>query len=341
MESGSMALTSPRLRAPSLDEIRQAAAALRGVAVYTPLLTNPDINAQQGGRLFIKAENLQRTGAFKFRGAYNRIRQMSVEEQKAGAITYSSGNHGQAVASAAEMFGTNGLIVMPKDAPEAKIRATRDLGAEITFFDRETQNKDEVVARLQAQSGRVLVPPSEDVRVLAGAATVPLELICQAEEAGVVIDEVLVPCGGGGLSAATALVFEALSPQTKVFACEPEQFDDTRMSFEAGERIAVPSGRETICDAIKTDRPGELTFSINKEKLAGVLTVSDDEVRRAMKFAFENYKTVIEPGGVVGLAAVMAGKTQIKNRTIAVIATGGNVDSERFCSLVSASGRAS
>jgi threonine dehydratase len=234
------------------------------------------------------------------------------------------------------MMGTSALIVMPSDAPLNKMARTRELGAEIVTYDRAQETREDVAERIGAQRALVMVPPNEDARVLAGAGTMALELIRQAQALDAIPDAVLVPCGGGGLTAATALVFEALSQTTRVFAVEPELFDDTRRSLEAGQRLANPKGRTTICDAIMTDTPGELTFSINRDRLAGVLTVSDDEVRRAMKFAFDQFKIVVELGAAVGLAAVLHGKIDIKGKTVAVVTTGGNVDAASFCTALGA-----
>ncbi len=321
------------LNAPTLDEVRTAAKTLAGVIIPTPLLQNPEVNARLGGTLLIKNEAMQRTGAFKFRGAYNRISQMDPGQKARGVVTYSSGNHAQGVAMAANLLGTSALIVMPSDVPQAKMDQTRALGAEIVTFERGEVASDDVVARLRAETGRIIVPPSEDRRILAGAATVSLEIIQQADRP---IDAVLVPCGGGGLTAASAIVMNALSPATQVFGVEPALFDDTRRSLAAGERLANPKGQKTICDAIMTPIPNALTFSINQTLLTGVLTVTDDEVRAAMLFAFENYKIVVEPGGAVGLAAVLSGKIDIKGKTIAVVITGGNIDPDRFAAALSA-----
>ncbi len=324
------------IAAPALADVEEAARALQGIAVRTPLLENPDMNACMAGRLLIKAEPFQRTGSFKIRGAYNRIRQLDAADRRRGVVAYSSGNHAQAVACAARMVGTSALIVMPSDAPENKVARTRALGAEIVTYDRATQSREEVAEQVRADSNRVIVPPNEDLRVLAGAGTLGLELLSQAEERGATLDAVLVPCGGGGLTAATALVMEALSPATEVYAVEPELFDDTRRSLAAGERLANPKGRRTICDSIMTDMPGELTFAINRERLSGVLTVSDDEVRTAVQVGFSEYKAVIEPGAAVGLAAVLHNKIAVAERSVAVIATGGNVDAATFCALLAA-----
>ena len=325
-----------RLAAPTIDEVLEAAGALKGVAVETPLLENVAVDAGLAGRLLVKAETAQRTGSFKFRGAYNRIRQFDDAARARGVIAYSSGNHAQAVADAARLVGARALIVMPDDAPANKMDRTRELGARIVTYDRAVESREAVAERIGTERDLVMVPPNEDARVLAGAGTMALELIRQAEALGATLDAVLVPCGGGGLTAATALVCEALSPVTRVFAVEPELFDDTRRSLEAGERLANPKGRTTICDAIMTDRPGELTFAINRDRLGGVLTVSDDEVRSAMKFAFDQFKIVIEPGAAVGLAAVLGGKIESAGQTIAVVATGGNVDAASYCAALAA-----
>ena len=320
--------------APTLADVEDAEGALVGIGVNTPLLESLEVNAALSGRLLIKAETLQRTGSFKFRGAYNRIRQLKETERRRGVIAYSSGNHAQAVACAARMVGTKSVIVMPDDAPLNKIARTRELGAEVITYDRMLESREDVAERVGAERDLVMVPPNEDARVLAGAGTVALELIRQAESVGALLDAVLVPCGGGGLTAATALVFEALSPTTGVYGVEPDLFDDTRRSLQAGERLANPKGQKTICDAIMTDTPGELTFSINRERLNGVLTVSDDEVRSAMTFTFDNFKMVIEPGATVGLASVLSQKIDIKGKSIAIIATGGNVDAAGYCAAL-------
>jgi threonine dehydratase len=326
--------SAQQICAPTLADVREAAT-LCDQVIKTPLLENPEVNNLLSGRLLIKAETAQRTGAFKFRGAYNRIRQMDEAQKKRGVIAYSSGNHAQAVALAAQICGTSALIVMPADAPLSKMARTREMGAKVITYDRATEVREEVAERIQAEGNYVMVPPNEDRRVMAGAGTVALELIDQFDA----LDAVLVPCGGGGLTAATAIVMRALSPKTKVYAVEPDLFDDTRRSIEAGKRLSNPTGQKTICDAIMTDTPGALTFPINQALLAGVLTVSDDEVRCAMAFAFEHYKIVVEPGAAVGLAAVISLKIDIKDQAIAVIATGGNVDAGDFCAALNAQAR--
>jgi len=322
------------VRVVTLAAVEDAAAALAGIVFRTPLLANADVDAELGGRLLIKAECAQRTGAFKIRGAYNRMRRLSAAERARGAITYSSGNHALGVALAGRLLNVSALIVMPSDVPPAKMAAVRALGAEIATFERDTESSDEVVERLRARSGRIVVPPSADPRVLAGAGTAALELVAQARELGAAPDVVLVPCGGGGLTAATAVVMQALSPGTRVYAAEPELFDDTRRSLAAGHPVPNPKGRRTICDSIMTPIPNDVTFPINRALLEGGVVASDDAVRAAMRFAFERYKIVVEPGAAVGLAAVLSGDVDIRGRTVATIVTGGNVDPARFCALL-------
>lgn len=320
----------------TVDAIYEAADTLHGVVTRTPLLENVDVNTRLGGRLLIKAEHMQRTGAFKIRGAYNRLHSMSAEEKQRGAITYSSGNHAQGLALAARLLKTTALVVMPADTPAAKIDSTRALGAEVVTFSRDSSDSDEVVSRLKEETGRIIVPPSGDVRILAGAGTAALELFQQARAVDASLDAVLVPCGGGGLTAATAFLMHELTPKTRVFAVEPALFDDTRRSLGAGKRVSNPRGRRTICDSIMTPMPNEHTFDINRKLLAGGLTASDNDVRTAMRFAFDTFKIIIEPGAAVGIAAVLNGQIDIKGKTIALFTTGGNVDPHRYCELVNA-----
>ena len=315
----------------SLSDIRKAATALSGVVTRTPLLENPDVNAVLGGRLLLKAENMQRTGAFKIRGAYHRLMNLTEEERARGAVSYSSGNHALGLAQAAAIMGTSALIVMPSDAPEAKQAAVRAMGAEIETYYRDTQDSADVVAQIIANTGRIEVPPSAHPQILAGAGTTALEIL---EDAGGPIDAVLIPCGGGGLTAATAVAMAEASPRTEVFAAEPTLFDDTRRSLAIGERVPNPKGQRTICDAIMTPLPGEMTFAINRDLLAGGVTATDDEARGAMRFAYQHFKIVTEPGAVVGLAAILNGQVPIKNRTVATVITGGNIDPLRFAQLL-------
>ncbi|WP_323795181.1 threonine/serine dehydratase [Nisaea sp.] len=324
----------PHAHPVSLKDIRKAVPELKGVVARTPLFENADVNALLGGRLLLKAESLQRTGAFKIRGAYWRVLNMSPEERARGAVTYSSGNHALGVARAAQLLGSSAVIVMPDDAPAAKVEAVRALGAEIVTYDRDTENSADVVWRIETDTGRIEVPPSAHPLVLAGAGTAALEMLEQAAAMDAMLDAVLVPCGGGGLTASTAIVMAEASPATAVFAVEPELFDDTRRSLEAGARIGNPKGLRTICDAIMTPIPNDVTFPINLDLLAGGLVASDDEVREAMRFAFEHFKIVTEPGAVVGLAAILNGRIDIRDRTVATVITGGNIDARRFAALL-------
>lgn len=314
-----------------LSDMQRAATALNGVLTRTPLLENPDVNAILGGRLLLKAENMQRTGAFKIRGAYYRLLNLTATERSRGVASYSSGNHALGLAKAAAIMGTSAVIVMPSDAPEDKQAAVRALGAEIVTYGRDEHDSADVLAKVIADTGRVEVPPSAHPQILAGAGTTALEILA---DAGGPIDAVLIPCGGGGLTAATAVVMAKASPGTAVFAAEPALFDDTRRSLAQGKRVPNPKGQRTICDAIMTPIPGEMTFAINRELLAGGVTATDEEARAAMRFAYQHFKIVTEPGAVVGLAAILNGRVAIKNRTVATVITGGNIDPLRFIHLL-------
>ena len=315
----------------TLDDVRHAAVALDGIVVRTPLLENPDVNDMLGGRLLLKAENMQRTGAFKLRGAYHRLLGLTQAERARGVVSYSSGNHALGLARAARIMGTSAVIVMPSDAPADKQTAVRAMGADIISYARDTQDSADVVAQVIAGTGRIEVPPSAHPQVLAGAGTAALEVLQDAQGA---LDAVLVPCGGGGLTAAMAVVMSEGCPGVAVYAAEPELFDDTRRSLRARERVANPKGRRTICDAIMTPIPGQMTFDINRDLLAGGVTATDDEVRAAMRFAFEHFKIVTEPGAVVGLAAILNGQVPVKGRTVATVITGGNIDPARFGAIM-------
>ena len=316
--------------APVFDDIENAARQIAGAAVRTPLLSSEALDAATGARVFVKAEPLQRTGSFKFRGACNRISRLDPAETARGVVAYSSGNHAQAVAKAAALAGVKAVIVMPSDAPRLKIEATRGYGGEVILYDRETESREAIAGRVQAERGAVLVPPFEDPFIIAGQGTAGLEAAQDLEALGLSAEVVLCPTSGGGLMAGTALAFGAMTPAAACYAVEPEAFDDYGRSLASGRREtnARPSGG--LCDALLTPTPGALTFSINQPRLKGALTVSDAEVLRAMAFAFRWLKLVIEPGGCVALAAALAGKLDLKGRTVVVIASGGNVDADVF-----------
>lgn len=314
----------------SLDDVRDAAARLRGVTVRTPLLRDTPLDAVTGGRLLIKAEPLQRTGSFKFRGAYNTISRIDADS----VVAWSSGNHAQGVALAAALLGKRATIVMPADAPRIKQERTRALGAEIVLYDRGGQSREAIGASIAERTGAAIVRPYDDPRVIAGQGTVGLEIVEQAAEAGLVPDLAVVCCGGGGLTAGCAIALTALVPGIALFTAEPAGHDDTARSLARGERVANPPGVRSICDALLAEAPGELTFAINRRLLAGGLVVSDAEVRRAMAAAFAELKLVVEPGGAVALAAVLAGRIDCRGRTVAIVLSGGNVDAELYAGAI-------
>lgn len=320
---------------PGFADIEAAAARLAGVARRTPLLADTPLDEALGGRLLFKAECLQRNGAFKFRGAYNRLVQLDARERRAGVVAFSSGNHAQGVAAAARMLGIPATIVMPSDAPAIKLENTRALGAQVVLYDRFTEDREAIARRLVAERGATLVPAYDDPHVVAGQGTAGLELMQQAAELGLVPDQVLVPTSGGGLTAGTAIAVRTLAPAAAVYGVEPEAFDDTRRSLAAGTLLRNPPGARSICDALQSSPPGELTFAINRELLAGVLTVSDREVEAAMARAFRDLKLVVEPGGAVALAAALAGRIALAGRTTAIILSGGNVDPATFIAALS------
>ena len=321
---------------PGLAEVQAAAQRLAGIARRTPLLSGTPLDQLTGGRILVKPEMLQRTGSFKFRGAYNRLVQLDGEARGRGVVAFSSGNHAQGVAAAAQLLGIPATIVMPSNAPAIKLANTRALGAEVVLYDRFTEDREQIARRLVAERGATLVPAYDDPHVVAGQGTVGLELMQQAGELGVVPDQVLVPCSGGGLVSGTAIAVQTLAPQAAVYGVEPEAFDDTRRSLAAGVLLKNPPEARSICDALQSSPPGKLTFAINRERLAGILTVSDAEVEAAMARAVRDLKLVVEPGGAVALAALLSGKVDVRGRVTAVVLSGGNVDP---ATLVAALGR--
>jgi threonine dehydratase len=320
---------------PTFADVEAAAARLRGVAARTPLLESAALNERAGGRVLLKAECLQRTGSFKFRGAYNAISQT----QASAVVAYSSGNHAQGVAAAAKLLGKAATIVMPADAPAIKIASTRAYGAEVRLYDRERESREAIGAEIAARTGAALIRPYDDPWIIAGQGTAALELAAQAQELGAAPDLALVPCGGGGLIAGCALALSTAFPGIAIYAVEPDGLDDTRRSLEAGERVANPAGARSICDALLVPTPGELTFALNRRLLAGGLAVSDEEARGAIAFAFRALKLVLEPGGAVALAAVLSGRLALGGRTAAVVLSGGNVDPELFAAAIAGRSR--
>jgi threonine dehydratase len=320
----------PTDRLPTFADVEAASERLRGIAVRTPLLEFEALNEQAGGRVLLKAECLQRTGSFKFRGAYNTISQIDAD----AVVAYSSGNHAQGVAAAARLLNKAATIVMPADAPAIKIENTKAYGAAVRLYDRARESREAIGAEIAAGSGAALIKPYDDPRIIAGQGTGGLEIAAQARDRGVEVDIALVPCGGGGLIAGCALALRAAFPGIAIHAVEPAGLDDTARSLEAGARQANAPDAISICDALLIPTPGELTFTINRQVLAGGLAVSDDEVRGAMAFAFRHLKLVIEPGGAVALAAVLSGKLPLEHRTAAVVLSGGNVDPALFATAI-------
>jgi threonine dehydratase len=318
----------------SIDDVLDARERLSGHAVATPLIESPALNARAKGRVFIKAECLQRTGSFKFRGAWNCISRLSPDKAKGGVVAYSSGNHAQGVAAAAQIMKLPALIVMPADTPEIKKANTRSYGAEVVTYDRARESREEIANRIAMERGAILVPPFEHPQIIAGQGTAGLETINQAAERDVSVNAVLVPASGGGLTAGIALAFSDRSPATQIHTVEPEGFDDHARSLKSGKREHNAKVSGSICDALLAPAPGELTFAINQPRLTSGLVVSETEVKRAMVFAFEHLKLVIEPGGAVGLAAILTGKIPTEGRNIAVIASGGNVDPAFFAEVL-------
>lgn len=321
-------------RIPAFADVLEAAARLREYAVLTPLLESPALNTKVGGRLLIKAEVLQRTGAFKFRGAYNSLSRLEPKARKRGIVACSSGNHAQGVAAAAQILGIPAVIVMPADAPAIKIANTRSYGAEIELYDRYHDNREAIAERIAAERGAVLDRTFEDPDVVAGQGTAGLELAEQAHACAAALDAVLIPCGGGGLISGCAIALAEKCPDAAVYAVEPEGFDDTRRSLAAGKRLRNDPEARSVCDALLVPTPGALPFKINSALLAGALVVSDAEAGRAMAAAFRHLKIVVEPGGAVALAAVLSGKYDCRGKTVAVICSGGNVDPDTFCRVL-------
>jgi len=312
-------------------DVHAAARRLAGVAHRTPVVTSRTLDGRTGAIAFLKCENLQRMGAFKFRGAYNRIAQLTQEQRGRGVVAFSSGNHAQGVALAAQLLGVSATIVMPSDAPAAKVAATREYGAEIVSYDRQTMNRGAIAAELAAERGATLVPPFDDPAIVAGQGTVALEFLEDVPD----LDVLLVCTGGGGLLAGCALAATALRPGIEIYGVEPETGDDFAQSFARNERVEIPVPL-TIADGQQTTAPGVLTFPIVKRLCTGILTVSDDDLRAAMRFAFERLKLVMEPSGASALAALLVAQGRFARQRVGVIVSGGNVDAVRYAAIIGA-----
>jgi len=323
-------MNQPRLTLPTPRDIDRAAERLKGQAVKTPLLRSDVLDERLGGQVFIKAECLQRTGSFKFRGAFNRIFCLVEDERRRGVIAYSSGNHAQGVAAAARLNGTTAKILMPLDAPRAKVEGVKFWGGEVVGYDRATQSREEIGRAMAEEEGRVLVPPYEDPYIIAGQGTAGLEAVGQLAEAGAKADAVVCCAGGGGLIAGVGMAFQAAHPGTEIWSAEPAGFDDHKRSLASGRRERNERLTGSICDAIITPTPGEMTWALNSTQLTGGTAITDEDALDAMAFAWRHLKIVVEPGGVAALAAVLTGQIPVEGRTVCVLVTGGNVDREIF-----------
>ena len=313
----------------TFDDITEAAERIRGVVHRTPVLTSRTLDELTGRQVFLKAENLQRTGAFKMRGAYNAVARLAERQPDATIVTYSSGNHGQAIAHSAQLLGLDACVVMPHDAPEVKAEAVTGYGAEIVRYDRYTESRDGVAATVAADRGATVIPPFDHLDVMAGQGTCGLELI---EEVGD-LDVVAVCLGGGGLLSGVATATRHLSPDTSVVGVEPAAGDDGKRSLAAGRRVTIEQP-VTIADGQATTSLGELTFEVISDKVDAIETVTDDEIVDAMRFCFDRLRIVVEPSGASSLAAVMAGRVGRPGDRVGVTLSGGNVDRARFAELL-------
>ena len=311
-------------------DIEAAAYRLRGVAHRTPLVTCAALDQRVGAQVFIKAENFQRVGAFKFRGAFNRVSTLSRKQQTGGVVASSSGNHAQALALAARLCYTTATILMPEDAPNSKLTATRDYGADVILFDRYTADRESLTAELANKLGATIVHAYDDPYIIAGAGTTGREIMEEAKW----LDILLVPTGGGGLLAGSALAARAAQPNVRIVGVEPESSDDWQRSLAAGERVVVHVG-QTIADGQQLPTPGKLNFEVAAPLLEGIVTVSDAEIRTAMRFLFERVKIVAEPSGATAVAALLAGKIDVTGQRVGVIISGGNIDVRRFNEVTS------
>jgi threonine dehydratase len=318
----------------TIDDILEAARRIAPAAIRTPLIENPVLNDRCGRRVLVKFEGAQRTGSFKFRGAYNRLSRIAPEARAAGVVAWSSGNHAQGIAAAAALLEMPATIVMPSDAPAIKMANTRALGAGVVLYDRYTESREEIATMIAATRGAVLVPSFDDPDVIAGQGTAGLEIVEQVAAIGVTPDLLLCPCGGGGLIAGVATAVKATLPDIALYAVEPTGFDDTARSLASGRRESADPAARSICDALLAPMPGALTFPINRALLAGGIAVTDDQVRAAVRFAFETLKLVAEPGGAVALAAALHGLSPQGDGPMVAVISGANVDADVFAGII-------
>jgi threonine dehydratase len=318
----------------SSADIDAAARVIAPFAVRTPLLSPPVLCERVGAKVFLKPEVLQRTGSFKFRGAFNKLSSIPENARKGGVVAFSSGNHAQGVAAAARILDMPATIVMPKDSPLLKRERTKSFGAEVVLYDRDREDREAIARDIAGKRGATLVPPYDDPKVIAGQGTVGREICEDLAALGVTPDIVVAPVSGGGLIAGVATAVKSRFPQAMVMSAEPEAFDDHARSLRAGKREAHGNAGRSICDALMAAIPGEITFAINGKLLSNGLTATDEEVGQAVSFAFRELKLVVEPGGAVGLAALLAGRIEAKGKTIVIVLSGGNVDSELYSRLI-------
>ncbi|MBC7800191.1 MAG: threonine/serine dehydratase [Gemmatimonadaceae bacterium] len=321
---------------PTHDDVAAAARRIGGQVVHTPMLRNPLLDELTGGTILLKPESLQRTGSFKLRGATNAALQLSDAARRAGLVTHSSGNHGQALACAARAIGAEATIYMPQDAPRVKVDSTRRWGATIVHYDRVTDDREAMTRAHADRTGASLIPPFDHAHVIAGQGTLAMELFADASAAGLSLDALLVCTGGGGMIAGCALAAEGVAPQADIVAVEPEGSDDTIRSLRSGQREGNPPGGSQLCDALLAQRPGAMTFAVNQSRLAGGVAVTDEDVLAAIAFAFTHLKLVVEPGGAVCLAALLSGKYDARGRVVGAVVSGGNVDAAVFARALAA-----
>lgn len=321
---------------PTVADVAAASIRIAGHAVVTPLLRSAELDRIAGGTVLLKAEPLQRTGSFKFRGAFNRLSQLNADQKRAGAVAWSSGNHAQAMAHAGELLGVRTTIVMPSDAPAVKVAATRGYGAEVVLYDRERESREEIGLRIAAERGAVVVPPYDDPHIIAGQGTAGLEIVKQARELGLKVDASISPTSGGGLTCGVVLVLKDAFPALEAYTAEPEGYDDHRRSLISGKVERNSSVAKALCDGLLAPSPGELTWPLNRRQLAGGYALPEKDVKEAMKFAFRALKLVVEPSGAIGLAAVLSGAHDGRGKVTAVVLSGGNVDPGVFKDAIGA-----